>query len=275
MTARTRLRNGSVIEMHYKELTDFFLCTRHENNDLPELLQILCLRTLSDYRFEGMVLCLLEHDGLLRLHASFGLDPVELRFPQEGFSIHDKTPCSDAIKEQEVILIENVAAMPDYYRKTLALNIPNSFKGLASIPILTHSRILGSILAFTTKPKVKNDQLLGLLSAIGWALGDRLAAASYPAPSTADRAKFDWNFPVNGVAPRELTERQNLILQMISEGRTNGDIADLLGYSESLIRQETIRIYAFLGCSGRAEAARIYRDKRSIEPLENASGPRS
>ncbi|NCV95692.1 MAG: hypothetical protein EBW33_03005, partial [Actinobacteria bacterium] len=49
------------------------------------------------------------------------------------------------------------------------------------------------------------------------------------------------------------------ILRMISEGRTNGDIADVLGYSESLIRQETIRIYAHLGCSGRSEATSIYR----------------
>jgi DNA-binding NarL/FixJ family response regulator len=56
-----------------------------------------------------------------------------------------------------------------------------------------------------------------------------------------------------------LTERQELILRLISEGRTNGDIADVLGYSESLIRQETIRIYAHLGCSGRTEAASIFR----------------
>ncbi len=61
-----------------------------------------------------------------------------------------------------------------------------------------------------------------------------------------------------------LTERQNLILKLISEGRTNAAIADVLGYSESLIRQETIRIYAKLGCSGRNEAAQIYL-KSNIE----------
>ena len=49
------------------------------------------------------------------------------------------------------------------------------------------------------------------------------------------------------------------LYQMIAEGRTNSDIADLLAYSDSLIRQETIKIYSILGCSGRLEAARIYK----------------
>lgn len=55
-----------------------------------------------------------------------------------------------------------------------------------------------------------------------------------------------------------LSERQLLILKLISEGRTNADIADVLGYSESLIRQETIKIYSFLDCSGRSEATSIF-----------------
>lgn len=67
--------------------------------------------------------------------------------------------------------------------------------------------------------------------------------------------------------PTELTQRQQLILKLIAEGRTNNDIADLLTYSESLIRQETIKIYDFLGCNGRAEAAAIY--------LRNTTHPKS
>ena len=64
--------------------------------------------------------------------------------------------------------------------------------------------------------------------------------------------------------PEDLTDRQMLILKMISEGRTNATIADVLGYSESLIRQETIKIYAKLHCSGRSEAALIYHSMSDI-----------
>lgn len=50
-----------------------------------------------------------------------------------------------------------------------------------------------------------------------------------------------------------LTDRQKNIVEMIIEGRTNASIASILGYSESLIRQETIIIYRKLGVKGRNE----------------------
>jgi DNA-binding CsgD family transcriptional regulator len=54
----------------------------------------------------------------------------------------------------------------------------------------------------------------------------------------------------------KLTERQVLILDLIKEGKTNIAIADRLGYSESLIRQETMVIYQKLGVDGRREITR-------------------
>lgn len=51
----------------------------------------------------------------------------------------------------------------------------------------------------------------------------------------------------------KLTERQEVILAMVKEGMTNNEIADKLGYSESLIRQETIAIYQKLGVDGRRD----------------------
>ena len=61
----------------------------------------------------------------------------------------------------------------------------------------------------------------------------------------------------------ELTPRQQLILQMISEGRTNIGIGEMLKYSESTIRQETIKIFSKLGCHGRDQASTIYKDQLS------------
>lgn len=50
-----------------------------------------------------------------------------------------------------------------------------------------------------------------------------------------------------------LTERQEEIVELIKSGRTNMSIAALLGFSESLIRQETMAIYRKLGVTGRKE----------------------
>jgi DNA-binding CsgD family transcriptional regulator len=55
-----------------------------------------------------------------------------------------------------------------------------------------------------------------------------------------------------------LTDRQVEILKHISEKKTNIEIADIMGYSESTIRQETIRIFEKLHLNGRNEARRYF-----------------
>ena len=59
---------------------------------------------------------------------------------------------------------------------------------------------------------------------------------------SAKREKLD-------LAP--LSERQELILKLMKEGEINKTIATRMGYSESLIRQETIAIYRKLEIGGR------------------------
>ena len=65
--------------------------------------------------------------------------------------------------------------------------------------------------------------------------------------------------------PREssgfLNDRQIEVLDFISQGLTNPQIARKLNLSESTIRHETMKIYKVLGVSNRAEALAFYRDK--------------
>ena len=51
-----------------------------------------------------------------------------------------------------------------------------------------------------------------------------------------------------------LTSRQLEILTLISNNYTNHDIAEELGYSDSTIRHETMKIYEILKVTGRKEA---------------------
>jgi DNA-binding CsgD family transcriptional regulator len=55
-------------------------------------------------------------------------------------------------------------------------------------------------------------------------------------------------------AVEELTSRQKHILQLISDGLTNAQIAQVVLLSESTVRQETIRIYRLLEVPSRHEA---------------------
>jgi DNA-binding CsgD family transcriptional regulator len=53
-----------------------------------------------------------------------------------------------------------------------------------------------------------------------------------------------------------LTERQTVVLSLMSQGLTNAQIAQQLMLSESSIRQETVKIYRTLGVHSRIEASK-------------------
>lgn len=57
----------------------------------------------------------------------------------------------------------------------------------------------------------------------------------------------------NQLRGKPLTSRQELLLELLKRGFTNREIAQEINYSESLIRQETVIIYAKLGISGKKE----------------------
>jgi DNA-binding CsgD family transcriptional regulator len=52
----------------------------------------------------------------------------------------------------------------------------------------------------------------------------------------------------------DFSERQQRILERIQDGKTNKSIARELGFSESTIRQETLRLYRSLGVNSRTDA---------------------
>lgn len=58
----------------------------------------------------------------------------------------------------------------------------------------------------------------------------------------------------------QLTPRQETIMRLISSGMSNREISEELSYSVSLIRQETMRIYAKLGVSGRSELKALFKE---------------
>jgi DNA-binding CsgD family transcriptional regulator len=52
---------------------------------------------------------------------------------------------------------------------------------------------------------------------------------------------------------KQLTSRQEKILDLMKSGSTNEEIATRIGYSPSLVKQETMLIFSKLGISGRKD----------------------
>jgi DNA-binding CsgD family transcriptional regulator len=79
-------------------------------------------------------------------------------------------------------------------------------------------------------------------------------------PTSVSAASGDRRRP-SGIA--ELTARQSIVLDHICAGRTNAQIAHVVGFSESTVRQETMAIYRTLGVDGRGQAATLARAYRA------------
>jgi DNA-binding CsgD family transcriptional regulator len=246
-------------ELFYKELAGIANQINQLQPDIDGLLKLFCLRKIADRKFLAAFYLQIEKDGRLYLRSYYGAVPQEVGLNSEPLSIFDSHPASEAVIRGSLTW-SNGKKSDTSGRKELTPN-------LIAWPVMSQERILGVLLALSDTPFKGEDHELeyfeALASVIGGAIIKKLPTSNI-APSRSKQIQEQ----------NRLTERQELILRMISEGRTNGDIADVLGYSESLIRQETIRIYAHLGCSGRSEATSIYRAMNLVSEPEKGLAKR-
>ena len=66
--------------------------------------------------------------------------------------------------------------------------------------------------------------------------------------------------------PDELTPRELEVLELLTRGRKNAEIADSLFISERTVKFHVSSILAKLGAENRTEAARVAVRRRLIEP---------
>ena len=252
--------------MFSKTLIELFVASSKVHNNLSEVLRLISIKLLIGFDIQTVILCTLGRDGLVKPEFHFGIEISELNFPNRGFHIADRTPCSDAIKEQRIISLDSLPNIPEIYRRTFEPRIPERIRSLASVPVLCDGIVFGTLLCLSTRKTLKQKEVQEVLEIVGMCLGAILHNKNLEIDSSKidSHSHIPLKFMEQSDSNKELTERQLLILQMMSDGRTNSDIADLLGYSESLIRQETIRIYSRLRCSGRTEAIRIFKDKALV-----------
>jgi DNA-binding CsgD family transcriptional regulator len=126
-------------------------------------------------------------------------------------------------------------------------------KGILAIPLLKDSIPVGA-LALVMDSEVKgipiHEGLIPILSKLG-----TYCLTAFTGQSGRSSSSYSANASreANG---EDLTSRQIKILELMSEGMVNVEIARELMLSESTIRQETVRIYRALGVPNRIEAAK-------------------
>jgi DNA-binding CsgD family transcriptional regulator len=221
------------------------------NPSWDELTRLLALRIFDFWGCEEVLLYGMDARGSLALKSSYGV--------------------ADTAKVSEVTLENNpeLASVLSYGRTTWVVDaadgdelVPAALgahdKGGVVIAPLNRVNIPEYVLIVTFKePLPENPASAPFMSSIVSLLELRVAMAK----STSAR-KTLVDAPEGEV---EFTERQQRILERIQDGKTNKSIARELGFSESTIRQETLRLYRSLGVNTREDAVIAARVKGLLD----------
>ena len=229
----------------------------------------LTLNVAAEARPIGALLSVLESSGDLRIAGAFGLDEASLT-SCAAQTASDDSPLAEAIHSGRPAFYDSAQSIRDLYPEYASR--AQSLMPTAIWPLTSRGERIGAVQLFfdghTTQSPLTADfeavvalialyvrlQLAAGVSATRWSLVEKRHPAGVAA-TVNDRRR------PSGII--ELTDRQASVLDHICAGRTNAQIAHIVGFSESTVRQETMAIYRTLGVEGRGQAAAVARAQRA------------
>jgi len=243
--------------MYLKWTSEFIKFIADQDHGIEEVLAHLVLRVLAPIGATSAFVSQLDNQNSIVMIGRFGI-PLEISNSyQDRFSLNDNLPITDAIRLRKLVAINSLPNWPEEYSEILSQPYASDESALIAFPIERCGTPVGVVAVFLNSKIVITPEIEIFIGSIA----NLLALYLFSKVGQISEPKFllrDANFTQNSEQGTELTQRQLLILRMMSEGRTNISISEILKYSESTIRQETIRIFSKLGCDGREDATKIY-----------------
>ncbi len=201
---------------------------------LDELTNFLSLKHCSSGEVSRVYFAKILNDQTLRIEAAHGFEPENCYVGKE-FPLEFGRPSGRSILENKMIIEVN---KPEYYVKYPAIRnspIPYPWSSQISIPINDQYFMqCGRYAPMTEEDELFYQNLQSLMQIYFTKIGKV-------------------SLEIGDLFGKPLTPRQEKILDLMREGLTNEDIATKIGYSPSLVKQETMLIFSKLGISGRKD----------------------
>ena len=236
------------VKMYLKEVESLARYLITPGLTIPDVCKFLVLDTFVKMKASAIYAGEITEDGYIAPIGSFGIPKKVV----EGWGPVPLTldaPLSDAVRKNELVLLCRDEAYEKYPVLKNYEGLPESWSSYLVCPILPCG-----VIAITLHVVPEIDQELESFVRATASLG----ALHF------NRSQFQiesFTRKNRGAATRRravLTERQILIKTLMEKGLTNIEIAEKIGYSESLVRQETMAIYATLNISGRKELLEMF-----------------
>ena len=257
--------NGDRLKIDFllkiSEFIEFVGLRNHRNIDV---LRFLTMTTLNEMNATCVLVSELEENGKVRISGLFGHKAEAFAHFPELESLHDQMPIAEVLRLRRMVWINTLPVWPEEYPTLKDLKLPADEKTAISFPIDKFGTPVGSMTILSSAVIQPNVEIQAFLRAIGSVyslylfkddLEDRIREAAESIVNNRIKG------PINGEKSGHISDRQLVILKLISQGLTNIEISELIGYSDSTVRQESVRIFALLGCTNRRDAGRIYNEK--------------
>ena len=252
------MQGKSSLSQYLEAVSEFITFLSGKELTLNEILSHIVQVVLSPLNAEAIFMCQITSGNQAERVGAWGM-PLEM-FQAQGnlFNLNDKYPSTEALRYRKTTWVNTLPDWGTAYPLLKNLPYTTGAKSFICFPIEKAGTPVATLGVFSRDEIHPDAEIEAFLKAVGSVFSmfmfkqdskrhEHLELKGKEAPSNA------------GFADNKLTERQHIILRLISEDRTNLGISELLGYSESTIRHETIKIYAKLECEGRKEASAIYR----------------
>ena len=223
-----------------EELSKYLLTNESPNDELCRFMNFAVFNYLQS---RSVIMCQLTNDGHIAPVGSFGLSHEALK-GIANTSLATETPLSAAIIRDATVHVKSPAEL---FKRFPALKnaseIDTEWKSLMAIPV----HAFGVYAIKCMKQPELDAPHESFLRTVG-----QLAAFAVLNSRNSRDFKIK-NRVGQSIDALELTARQEQIKALMLRGMTNQQIASEIGYSDSLVRQETMEIYAKLKVSGRKE----------------------
>ncbi len=233
------------LEDRFKLVSELVTYLGDPNVTLNDLAKHLTLRTFAECDAKAVYLMNLAKDAHLEVIGSFGQSEEQLK-GWGRIPLSEDVPGTDAIKEDRLVWLADKDDWSEHYPVIASYPGDHTMQTLINAPLYVRSSpcgVLGVMCNKQTKPTAENIAFIDIIAGL---VSLHLSKSFAKLQTLEDRGAY-------------LTKRQIVILEFISQQLTNMQIARELGYSESTIRHETMRIYELLQASGRREAVVIAR----------------
>ncbi len=223
-----------------------------------EIAQFLVMNTFSEEKFLRIYMGEVLETGVLCAIGGFGWESGQFSAIGE-IPLQTKLPITDAINSSKVLVKHSGNDFDLSFPITEELGIPKDWISEVSVPIYP----IGGMTLYSSIEIELSEAMEIFFVAVGSLLG--LYASRLPEALVEVARAVKEKIDLNQVP---LSDRQYLIAGLLERGFNNSQIGLEIGFSESLVRQESVVIYRKLQVSGR-KAMQAIQSLRLEDELRN------